>query len=615
MSFTQGGRKGKKTYYPYFGVEALLLQKNSFIRNLLRPFAKLVDKLTAFNSANQVIGRLENRSLQSFVKMSRRFFRYRLTLDGSSVLDFPKMGGCLVLCSHPTGMLDFNVLLDYIGRFRQDIKVMTYHRYPKSWPWVIGGGEGRTMRSIIKDCQEWLKSGGVLVIFPAGLVSKYCAKKNLSQDLPWQPGAVSLSGFAKHLVCLNLQARNSRLFYWWDNLHTPSRRLLLAREAMNKRGHHFVLHTSPSLPQRHFKHMSRHQLLQFTERLHRIIPRYANKPLSYLSPSQLTENNAPLEPLDDHCAALQSEIDTLMEQKPLFSIKERYAYCIRAEDYPVLMPYVYVLREKTFRQNHMGSGDAMDYDQNDDHMSHVVIVDKKTREICASLRYIVVTSTLRGAYCCQRFGVDVVNLQKQGEVLEFGRVFVVEKFHRDTSVIKCLYRSLGQIILNDESIRFVLGSAWISKVQLAEELVPYLEAYTRSKRNRSRYRACVKKRLHPSELQSIDGCVVQLFQHCQNIFDFEHVMTSLFKDYKRISAILKLYAAIGCEMLAIQDDQTPQVISVLCFNDIACRNVTENLRCFLDEKGVEQIYQRAARFQQEDAIEAGSNAASSSCKQ
>lgn len=88
----------------------------------------------------------------------------------------------LVVANHPFGLLDGVIACDALLRVRPDVKILTnwlLSEIPSLAPYCIfvdpfGTKESvRRSRQGLREALRWLKSGGVLVVFPAGEVSHW----------------------------------------------------------------------------------------------------------------------------------------------------------------------------------------------------------------------------------------------------------------------------------------------------------------------------------------------------------------------------------------------------------------------------------------------------------
>lgn len=149
----------------------------------------------------------------------------------------PKQGRAIVIANHPLGFLDGLGLLKTLAKQRPDVRILVnqgLHNLLGMPELTIGvdSFHGRLSKRAFKEIKQQLESEGVLIIFPAGLVSRM--KKGKIVDMPWN---FSFVRFAKNynapILPVFMQARNSSLFYFLTKLTDPiAKHNLFVRELM-----------------------------------------------------------------------------------------------------------------------------------------------------------------------------------------------------------------------------------------------------------------------------------------------------------------------------------------------------------------------------------------------
>ena len=129
----------------------------------------------------------------------------------------PEHGPLVIIANHPTGTLDGLALLYAVSRVRRDVKVVTNrmlnHLEPlKSLFIPVDNINGRTAKSALQKMDSQLQSGGVLIFFPAGEVSRLTRRG--IRDKKWHSGFIKLAAkYRTPLLPVWIDARNSALFY------------------------------------------------------------------------------------------------------------------------------------------------------------------------------------------------------------------------------------------------------------------------------------------------------------------------------------------------------------------------------------------------------------------
>lgn len=162
-------------------------------------------------------------------------------------------GAFITISNHPYGGLDGVILLDMIGRRREDLKIMVNkilariepmrNHFITVTPTLSQRVEAdATTLAGIRTALGHLRSGHPLALFPSGAVSDLHLLRGEVADREWQEGVVRLIQKAGvPIVPIHFEGRNSLFYYLLGVLDWRVRLLRLPREVLNKhRGRHRV---------------------------------------------------------------------------------------------------------------------------------------------------------------------------------------------------------------------------------------------------------------------------------------------------------------------------------------------------------------------------------------
>jgi putative hemolysin len=137
------------------------------------------------------------RTGESFWEAAVRRLQLRVDYDPEQLLAIPAQGPVVVAANHPFGVLDGLVIGYLIAKVRPDFKVLTHNALycaaeiqPYLVPIDFGGTDAATETNLRSrsDALDWLRQGGLLVVFPAGEVSTAAGPfVRLALDAPWKP--------------------------------------------------------------------------------------------------------------------------------------------------------------------------------------------------------------------------------------------------------------------------------------------------------------------------------------------------------------------------------------------------------------------------------------------
>lgn len=162
----------------------------------------------------------------------------------------PAHGPALIVANHPTGIADGIILHHLIAAQRPDVYFFANRDILRVFPQMadmIAPVEWRKhLRSHAKtrETMAYVRSataaGRLGVIFPSGRLAQ---RRGLSlHERPWMTSAAMLARkYELPIIPVNIQARNSALFYLFDKIHPTLRDITLFHETLNKDRQPFVV--------------------------------------------------------------------------------------------------------------------------------------------------------------------------------------------------------------------------------------------------------------------------------------------------------------------------------------------------------------------------------------
>ena len=170
-----------------------------------------------------------------------------ITTPDAEVAQIPPTGPLVVVANHPHGLVDGMIMAELIGRVRTDYKILTRSLLtgipeiaefliPVPFPHEDNSRElGLQMRS---ESMEHLKSGGVIVLFPAGKVAASETWFGPAVEAEWNPFTAKMvmrSGAT--VLPIRFLGQNTRTYQIANKLSATLRQGLLLHEiraALNK---------------------------------------------------------------------------------------------------------------------------------------------------------------------------------------------------------------------------------------------------------------------------------------------------------------------------------------------------------------------------------------------
>ncbi|MCU0829913.1 MAG: lysophospholipid acyltransferase family protein [Rhizobiaceae bacterium] len=197
---------------------------------------------------------------QQIVPSGHNLFTEMLRLTGIGLApagvfpprDLPD-GPLIIVANHPYGIGDGAAALALAEQLGRPFKVIINNallRVPEMRPYALPVDFEETKEAMAtnlamrREALAFLKSGGTIIIFPAGGVAT--APKGLGRavDLPWKGFVASLIHKAQaHVLPVFFEGQNSRMFHIVSQFSLTLRLSLLVREFTKLSGRSIVFHT------------------------------------------------------------------------------------------------------------------------------------------------------------------------------------------------------------------------------------------------------------------------------------------------------------------------------------------------------------------------------------
>ncbi len=150
-----------------------------------------------------------------FVNAVIDVFELEVELKGAEYI--PEEGGVVITSNHPLGALDGVALMYAIGKIRPDFRflvndlLMQFNNFQPHF--VPVNKFGKNSNSALESIDEVYQKDFVVLIFPAGLVSRK-GDKGVIRDLQWKKSFVAKSKkYKKNVIPCFVSGNNSSFFY------------------------------------------------------------------------------------------------------------------------------------------------------------------------------------------------------------------------------------------------------------------------------------------------------------------------------------------------------------------------------------------------------------------
>ncbi len=441
---------------------------------MFRVVEKPVEALLSIPTLNQLFAQSRQRREPTYFATALRLLNVSYDLSAEDAAKIPLHGPLVVVANHPFGALDGLILGDILTRIRPDARLLGNRllgRIPELQPHIIPvnafGGAAHDNAASLRRAITWLKQGGALAIFPAGVVSHLQVRQGCVADPAWN---ANVAGLIRHtgatVVTVFFEGRNSAIFQVSGLIHPLLRTVLLPSELLKRRGSRLSVRIGRPV-QAHkiarypddatLVHYLRFKTYMLKERDSPVRPRFAPATPSH-TPEPIP-NGSPSRVLERELGEAGTELLRQGDYRVML---------LRAEQAPRVLDEVGRLREVTFRGVQEGTGRARDLDAFDAHYGHLVLWHQGRGELVGAYRVGRVDQILarlgpRGLYTSTLFKFAPGFLEGLAPALELGRSFVRAEYQGQAAPLGLLWRGIGELLVRHPQYKTLLGPVSISR--------------------------------------------------------------------------------------------------------------------------------------------------------
>lgn len=161
----------------------------------------------------------------------------------------PETGPVIIVCNHPFGLVDGLIIADTISKKRKDYRILINDEIsqvdlirPYLFPLKLDE-KRESVKFNLKsknDAIQHVQSGGALIIFPSGEVATKEKIFGKVIEKKWQSILGAIIRKTEATICpIYFNGENSFMFHVLGIIYYPLRRILFARELINKKNKFF----------------------------------------------------------------------------------------------------------------------------------------------------------------------------------------------------------------------------------------------------------------------------------------------------------------------------------------------------------------------------------------
>lgn len=538
------------------------------------PFKALVtpalEKLLCLPTLNSLYSSLDRTQDNDFLATVLNLLGVGVEVSQKRLDNIPTEGPVVVAANHPFGAIEGVILLHVLHKVRPDVKVMANYMLgmvPEMREHIISvdpfGSTKAAKRNIapLKEALQWTKNGGLLAVFPAGEVSSLQVKKGAVTDPAWSTSVARIARKANAaIVPMHFDGANGPLFHLLGLIHPRLRTMMLPREMLNKRSHNIRLEVGTAVTQREINSIPNDELLTEHLRLRTYSLKYRRQPPR----NPMAAKPEDIRPVASSAgtSAIAAEIEAQPESHIMLDQGDYRIICAQGRHLPIIMPELGRLREICFREVGEGTGLARDMDRYDDYYHHLVLWNKKEREIAGAYRLartdiISEGFGVQGLYTHSLFKYDKQFLDSLGPSLELGRAFVTSKYRKNYNSLMLLWKGIAAFVCKHHRYRKLFGPVSITNdyTQVSKNLMmQYLSEHHSSDPSLAN---CVKPRTPPRQERKIAGGfkLSELPTLCPDMETLGRTISNVEHDGKGVPVLLRQYLKLGGSVLAFNLDR------------------------------------------------------------
>ncbi len=220
-----------------------------------RTARRILNQMLGYNRTVSLAEALRDDSAAAIMRRMGDMLAKQVQVTGLGHL--PATGPALVVANHPTGIADGIILYHLISKRRPDVYAMANKDILRLLPqmedmicpveWRLEKRTHASARETMHYVRKAKDDGRVGLIFPSGRLAK---RRGFNlKERPWMSSAAMLARkFELPVVPVNIQARNSLLFYLFDLIHPTLRDITLFHETLNKDQQPFRITVGAPIP-------------------------------------------------------------------------------------------------------------------------------------------------------------------------------------------------------------------------------------------------------------------------------------------------------------------------------------------------------------------------------
>ena len=434
-------------------------------------FDKMLTGIFRFNQLEKVYAKASGISGDDFIGKVLDLLNVTVEFNDKQLKRIPEKGPVIVIANHPLGGIERLLLIKYLGKIRNDIKILGNPLLQKVDPLAgyfitqkpqINLIPGKKSTALPDELKTHLENGGMLCLFPSGSGSTFHPFYGLT-DKVWQ---LQLIKFIKEtevpVLPVFFQGKPGKMVAVMMRMNPVFSGFQPSDKKLNLKiriGNPISLKTQKKFADEYqFGRYLRAKTFGMQAKM-------KIKPFFIFPPRKISVPEPVIEPVPQK--KLLKEIKSLEPAYGLFNLKNYSVYAVPSARIPNIMQEIGRLREITFREVGEGTNRSIDIDEYDLYYDQLFIWDNEENKLVGAYRIgpgreIMSQYGIHGFYISTLFIIHEGLSQVLNESLELGRSFIVSEYQRKPLPLFMLWKGILYFLLKNPQYRYLIGPASIS---------------------------------------------------------------------------------------------------------------------------------------------------------
>ncbi|MFA7116222.1 MAG: lysophospholipid acyltransferase family protein [Bacteroidales bacterium] len=499
---------------------------------------------------------------REFTKGLLEEFNIRYDIIAKQLDNIPQEGPFIITSNHPFGGIDGIILFHIITSLRPDFKMLSNFILSKipnlkdNFLLVNPFTNRKNLKSSlagIRAAKEYVMNGHALGLFPSGEVSTYYKGHNFCYDKEWQPTIIKLIKILNvPVIPVYFHGENSKKFHRLGKIRPILRTLRLPNELNNK--------CNQTISMRIGKAVTTNEINEFNDI--KLLGQYLKDRTYCLEPNLIPSSsrkgkrtNLPPIVLPQNKKLIVNELAKIKKEDLLFEVSNFECFLTSSDKIPTTMWELGRKREESFRAAGEGSGKQIDLDVYDNYYYHLILWDKKRRNLVGAYRLgfgedIINHYGLDGFYSSTLFNYSNKIKNQMSKSVELGRSFINIKYQKDTLALMLLLKGLLYSLVKYPKYNYIFGPVSISS-DYPTFYQSMIQFYLNKIASTDKYKKLIKaknpfvpdfQRVNIESLTRLKmGSVERFDRYMMRISDQSYRLPTLIKKYIKLKANFVAY--------------------------------------------------------------------------